>query len=455
MSENENGPLGYNRRDFLKSGSFATLMSMMGGVELFAQPSEAPAEESNSSTATIKVAVIGLGAWGREILNELGRIKRADVAAICDTYGAFLRRSAKLAPKAKQVADYKAILDDKEIKAVIIATPTHQHKEIVLAAIKSGKHVYCEAPMAGTIEDAREIARAAKDLKKQTFQVGLQMRSHPQRHFLRPYIRSGALGKSVFARAQWHRKQSWRTASSDAEREKALNWRLNKATSTGLIGELGIHQIDQAAWFLGAQPVAVTGFSSLLRWADDGRDVPDTVQAVFDFPGGVRFVYDCTIANSFDAEYELYYGADAAVMLREDKAWMFKEVDSPLGGWEVYAKRETFYKETGIVLALGGSKQANLDTKAGPADTPTPLHYALDTFILNSSELSAAEEDFLANYGADDPAALLEHLSKVVTRRPAAGYLEGFQAAVTAIKANEAVLSGQRLTFTPETYELG
>src|SRR5215471_4373528 len=257
-------------------------MTMLGGVELLASPATVAAEENTQAVQSIKVAVIGLGAWGREILTTLGRLAHAEVTAICDTYSAYLRRSGKLAPKAKQVEDYKGILEDKEIKAVIVATPTHKHKEIALAALKAGKHVYCEAPLAGTIEDAREIALAAKAAKKQIFQAGLQMRADPQRLFLLPFIRTGALGKTVMARAQWHKKTSWRTASSDPEQEKALNWRLNKATTTGLIGEIGIHQIDQAGWFLNAQPISVTGFSSLIKWTDDGRDVPDTVQAVFE-----------------------------------------------------------------------------------------------------------------------------------------------------------------------------
>src|SRR5204862_8343902 len=139
----------------------------------------------------------------------------------------------------------------------------------------------------------------------------------------------------LVARSKSYKIQSWRTASPDPEQEKALNWRLNNASSTGLVGEIGIHPIDQACWFLNAQPVSVTGFHSFLRWTDDGRDVPDTVQAVIEFPRGVRLMYDCTIANSFDGDYELYHGTDAAVMMRGSKAWMFKEVDSALGGWEI------------------------------------------------------------------------------------------------------------------------
>jgi len=459
MNDSSNEPLGYNRRDFLKSGSFASLMTMMGGVELFAQSAPPAPTDDKTALLKIKVGVIGLGARGREILEAFGKSKHAEVAAICDTYGPFLRRSAKFAPAAKQLQDYKAMLEDKEVKAVVVATPTHKHKEIVLAALRAGKHVYCEAPIANSIEDGREIALAAKAAKKQIFQAGLQLRSDPQRLFLHPFLRTGALGTWIMCRSQWHRKQSWRTTSPDAEQEKALNWRLSRATSTGLVGELGIHEIDQAAWFLNAPPVSVTGFSSLLKWTD-GRDVPDTAQAVFEFPHGVRLMWDATIANSFDADYEIYYGSDAAVMMRENRAWMFKEVDSPLLSWEVYAKKERFFKEAGIVLMIGGSKQATMEKAEAevPFGTAT-LTSALESFLLNSADLTAAAQQFIADYGEDDQEGLMTTLAKVregqASQRPAAGYLEGFRALVTAIKANEVILSGSKVVFQPEWYELG
>ncbi len=206
------------------------------------------------------------------------------------------------------------------------------------------------------------------------------MRSDPQRHFLLPFIRSGALGKTVLARAQWHKKTSWRSASPNPEREKALNWRLSKATSLGLIGEIGSHQIDQAGWFLNGLPKAVTGFGSVMFWKDD-RDVPDTIQAVLEFPGGVQMIYDATLANSFDGEYEMLYGSDAAIMMRESKAWMFKEVDSPLLGWEVYADKMTFYKETGIALVAGKSKAVPANDQGQPsAAGPVRQHTAVLRF---------------------------------------------------------------------------
>ena len=451
MNEKDNQLQDYNRRDFLKSGSVATLMTMLGGVELIAQ--NAPAPETKPAGPKLKVAVIGLGSWGREVLNTLARIPQAEIAAVCDTYAASVRRAATIAPGAKQTEDFKTILADKDIKAVVIATPTHQHKAIALAAIAADKHVYCEAPLAGSVEDARAIALAAKGAKHLVFQTGLQMRSDTQRQFLLPFIRSGAIGQNVMARAQWHRKQSWRATSPKPEREKELNWRLAKETSLGLVGELGVHPIDQATWYLNSQPKAVYGTGSVSFWKD-GRDVPDTVQAVVEFASGVNMVYDATLANSFDGEYEVLFGSDAAVMMRENKAWLFKEVDSPLLGWEVYASKETFYKETGIVLRAGASKSV---PQAGAAAEPepyvnTPLSFSLTNFMRNSADVTAAAEDYIASYG-DDKAGLIEALGKV-GKRPAAGYQEGYAATVTAIKANEAVTTGQRIVMNKEWYEL-
>ena len=444
----------FNRRDFLKGGSVATLMAMLGGVELRAQVPEAKGEEKEAGLG-VKCGVIGLGTRGREIVSTLGRLKDAEIAAVCDKYPAFVKRGQNLAPKAKAVEDYKQILDDKEITAVLIATPTHQHKDIVKDALQAGKHVYCEAPLANTMEDARAIAQAARAATKQVFHSGLQMRSDPQRHFLLPFIRSGALGNMAMARAQWHKKQSWRAASPNPEREREMNWRLRQTTSSGIMGEIGIHQLDMATLFLNARPVSVTGFGSLIHW-NDGRDVPDTVQAIVEYPGSVRLIYHATLANSFDADYEIYYGSDAAVMLRENKAWMFKEVDAPLLGWEVYARKDTFYKETGIALVANATKLAAQGEK--PVEeapfTGTPLSYALESFLTNCNEISNAVQDFADSFNINDKAAFEKYISEI-RMEPYATWFDGYGATVVAIKANEAVLKGQKITFQNDWFELG
>jgi predicted dehydrogenase len=458
-----------NRRDFLKNASLASMMAMMGGVELRAEEPAKPAADADSAltkipaSQPINVGVIGLNEWGREILKQLAVLPKdlddpkrgVHVVAICDTYHAALRRGGTDAPTAQKYEDYTKLLADPNVQAVIIATPTGTHKEIALAAIAAGKHVYCEAPLANTIEDAKAIAQAARDAFKLVFQSGLQQRSHPQIEFLTPFLRAGALGKYVMVRAQWHKSKSWNQAAPTPEREDALNWRLHSATSTGLFGEEGIHQIDTVCGFLQGHPTAVTGFSSMIRSYDDHRDVPDTVQAVFEFPHGVNFFHDLTICNSFNRIEEVYLGTESAMMMRDFKAWMFKEVDAHNLSWEVYARHDLFYNETGIALVAGASKQTTL---AGSAESfnpydHEPLYYALDAFTRKAGDYVADVKDFTDLYPDGDAQALTDFLKKD-KEKPAATWQDGLNATVMGIVANEAAIKKQKITFEKEWFEI-
>ena len=440
------------RRDFIRGSSVASLMGMLGAVELRAEtPKEG--ERKPAGGPKVKLGVIGLGPRGRDVLSALLLQPDAELVVLCDHYDKSLNRSAGNVPGAKTTADYKTILADKEIKAVIIATPSHQHKEIALAALEAGKHVYCEAPLASTIEDTKIMAAAARAAVGQVFQPGLAMRADPQRHFLMQFVRSGATGHPVLARAQWHKKQSWRQTSPNAEREKEINWRLDKKLSTGLAGEIGIHQMDMMSWLLKAKPTAVTAFGGVLHWTD-GREVADTAQFVFEYPGGAQALYDVTLANSFDGDYEMLYGTDAAVMLRGTKAWMFKEVDAPLLGWEVYARKDVFYKETGIALVANATKLSPAAENAEEAPySNAALALALEAFINNVNEISTAVEDAKDTFGTNDKKKLAKHLATVKTMS-APTWKEGLEAAVVAFKANEALVSGKRVTYEKEWFEL-
>jgi predicted dehydrogenase len=445
-----------DRRDFLKGGSFATLMMMMGAVELKAQAQPAGGEpEKKYSGDPVSLGLIGCGVQGRESLKALSVLPAAKVVAVCDHYEPMLKRAKASAPKAEAYADYKQLLANAEVKAVIVATPSHLHKQIVLDALAAGKHVYCEAPLAHTVEDARIIALAAKQAVKQVFQGGLPLRSNPQHLFLLNFIRTGAAGKNVKARAQWHKKASWRQASANPERERAMNWRLRRETSPGLVGEVGIHQIDLLNWFMNARPVAVTGFGSTVMW-NDGRDVPDNIQAVFEYPDGALLSYEATLANSFDADHELLKGADSTVMLRQNKAWLFKEVDAPLLGWEVYARKDVFYKETGIALVANATKAVKDPNKPEDPDggyTEPPLQFALESFLINAANIGNAVEDFNSAFDPKDTAALAKYLA-AIKRQPATGFKESYEATVIALKANEAVNGNKRVALDKELFDL-
>jgi predicted dehydrogenase len=445
----------FNRRDFLKGSSLATFMMMMGGVAI--QTPKAKADVLAKPVGpTVKCALIGCGSWGREILATLARFPNAQVVAVCDTYAPFLRRAGRSAPEAEQVSDYQQLLGNHDVQAVFVATPSHTHREIAVDALKAGKHVYCEAPLATNLEDARAIAREASKHPRVHFQVGQQLRSDPQFYHLASFIRAGALGRTIRARSQWNQKQSWRRAAPTAEREREMNWHLRKESSTGLIGEVGVHQLDLAAWYLRTRPVAVTGHGATVFW-NDGRTVPDTVHALFEFPGGVFYGFDSTLGNSFDAAHDVYYGSDSAIMIRDRRAWMFKEVDSPLLGWEVYARKESFYKERGIVLGAGTTQltaQGDNPVEDALGEDENPLYFALEAFLSNSGVIGAGVEDFVSLFGGDDDSALMDYLEGLKgDMLPYATYQDGYEAAVLAIKGNEAVLKSQRLPMSEEWFQ--
>ena len=195
-----------------------------------------------------------------------------------------------------------------------------------------------------------------------------------------------------------------------------------------MMGEIGIHQVDIATWFLGAQPLAVTGFGGVMHW-NDGRDVPDTVQCVFEYPKNVRFAYDATLVNSFGGQYEVFLGAHSAVMTQDLRAWMVKETDSPLLGWEVYAKKEPVMEDTGIVLIANATKILSAGGQPHLAQidaTKTPLYYSVEHFATCVKE----------------------------GKKPDNSAEVGYRATMVALKANEAVNTGSKVTFQKEWFDL-
>jgi predicted dehydrogenase len=404
------------------------------GDALLAQAQEvkpkaaAPAKAAAPPPTPVTCAVIGLGDQGREIIKALAQLPGAEVKMVCDSYEAIHKRALERAPKATAVTDFRKVLDDKSIQAVWISTPTHQHKDLVLAALQAGKHVYCEAPLAHTVDDAKAIALAAARAPKQVFQAGLQRRVNPLEHHVHGFFRTGVLSKLSMARASYSKKTSWKRPAATPERQAQLDWRLDKAVSTGLMGEVAIHQLDLASYFLRQTPVSVQGFGGVLAW-QDGRQVPDTVQAIVEYANGFRLLYGATLGNSFQASAEVFQGSDAAIMLTNDRAWMFKESDAPNLGWEVYATKENIVNETGIALVANATKL--LDEGLDPSEnrdayTKGPLFYACETFL----EAVRGKA------------------------KPGAGAKEGYEATVVAIKANEAILTGNKVVFRKEWFAL-
>ncbi len=421
-----------DRLEFLKTCSLASMAPVLSGQKIYGKAMEKATSVrnsyGNSTSDQINIGIIGFGERGQQIASTLERNNKARIAGVCDIFSLMLTRAKRSYPKVKTFVNYREMLDDSDIPVVFIATPTHKHREVVLDALDACKHVYCEAPMASTIEDARAIARAAREASGKIFQVGQQYRINPQHRDVFSFIRSGITGRPTSARSQWHSKTSWRRTSATESRAAELNWRLDHNVSLGLAGEIGLHHIDLISWYLNERPSAVYGFGQLQYWRD-GREMPDNIQLIVEFPGGVHMTVICSLTTSFDGRYDMFYGSDSTILLRDKQAWMFKEADAPMFGWEVYARRDRFHQETGIAL-VADATQLEAQGEDPYADDPSvesPLYYSLDAF--------------LDNYNKGPFPAIV-------------GYQQGYDATVFSVKANEAIKSGKPQSIDETLYAL-
>lgn len=336
----------------------------------------------------LKVGVVGVGRHGRAIISELQKMEGVEVAAVCDTSPTHLVNVASKTPGVEGFADHRALLEKrKDIPAIVVATPSHLHRAIAVDAIDANRHVYCEAPLATTIDDCRAIVRAAEGVRGRVHQAGLYARSNPIYQLAHAFFKSDAVRELVSMYAQFHRKTSWRFPAADPGKEREANWRLDPAVSLGLAGEVGTGQFDLFHWFRGSYPTRVRG-SGGVRVHTDGRTVADTIHATLTWPDRVELGYSATLGNSYGGQYELMHGSNAAIKLTWTHGWMFKEADAPTQGWEVYANRQQIGNEEGITLIVDATKlAAQGKLKEGLGLPYTSLYYALADFVKSIEDL--------------------------------------------------------------------
>lgn len=292
----------------------------------------------------IQVGWIGVGVRGYGLIGSLMEVAAdtAHVKAVCDTFAGNLARGKDRVESAQKTApdtysDYRRMLDDKSIDAVFVMTPGHLHRDMVVAALDAGKHVYVEKPLSYTIDEGLDILKAVQRSGRKV-QVGTQRRSSLLYQRARQIYESGALGKVTFVRAFWYRNSlrdnpQWRyPISPDASEENTdfgkflgnapkqpfnldryFRWRLYWDYSAGIITELMVHQTDVAHMILGARaPKSVVAQGGLLYWTENNWETPDTFSAVFEYPE-FQLNWSCTNSNKHYGYGEQFLGSEATM----------------------------------------------------------------------------------------------------------------------------------------------
>lgn len=261
----------------------------------------------------ITLGLIGCGGMGTQNLKELMKEDDVNVAGLCDVDESHFANdtkmvSAKYGKDATLYRDYRKLLENKDIDAVIIGTPDHWHALNMIHAVEAGKDAYCEKPIAHDIVEAKTMAAAAKHHSK-IVQVGTWQRSTPEFVSAVEYIRSGKLGKVVTARA-WKTDQKnttghHQTTPVPAELDYDMwvgpapftpyvkehmhyNWRWFFNYGDGMTGDWGVHMMDIALLAMSkdtdlVMPTEVAGMGGVLSTLEDDRQWPDTQTAIMKF----------------------------------------------------------------------------------------------------------------------------------------------------------------------------
>jgi predicted dehydrogenase len=313
----------------------------------------------------VRLGVIGAGARGIELAREALGCANAEIAAFADVYAERLEQARHAAPGARMHGDFRALLEDQQIDAVLIATPQHLHAEQLIASLEAGKHVYQERVLAFTVEQAKRARAACERAGGRIVQVGHQGCSSGQVEDAKEFLAGGLVGKITAIRAQFYRnsphgkgqwrrpvypamtaeKIHWKAFLGEApEREfdadRFVNWRLYWDYSGGAVFE----QMSQQAafWYkvldLGI-PRAATMAGGVYLWKD-GREAPDTMSVALEHEQGLLFSWDCGFGNNEPPTGEWALGTDGTIWRGQQIRYLPQKVNRP-GGVQIAGRRPT------------------------------------------------------------------------------------------------------------------
>ena len=313
-----------NRRTFIKNAGVAT-----GAVLLAASPWLSAFSESEHTKKSIaRIGVIGPGSRGQFLMSFLKKNPKADVVAVCDVYQPSIDEALKIYPQAKVYNDYRKLLEDKNVDAIVIATPLNTHFDIAIDAFDAGKHVFCEKALAMTIEDCFNMYHKHLETGK-VFFVGQQRLYDPRYIRAMEMIHAGTFGSIEAIRTFWYRNNDWRRPVPSPELERHINWRLYNEYSKGLMTELACHQIQIGTWALREIPNKVMGHGAITHWKD-GREVYDNVSCIYMFDNGVKLNFDSVISNKFYGLEEQILGSLGTVEPEKGK-YYFEDIEPAPG----------------------------------------------------------------------------------------------------------------------------
>jgi predicted dehydrogenase len=285
-----------SRRDLMKLAGAATGVAAAAANTLQGAPAIQTVKAAGDQ---VKYGIIGVGGRGKYLLHHLSKVDNGRCVAICDVDDESMNAAAKLvSTNPKLYKDYRNLLGDQNVDAVIIAVHLSAHYPITKDTLQAGKHTFCEKTLVFRPEEVHALRALYKQHEKQVLQVGLQRRYSKMYQMAKQIVDKGLLGDVTHIHAQWHRNPGWIMKGDAAKVGKyKANWRMYREYSGGLAAEIASHQTDVADYIFGGSPEFVIGLGGL-DYYHDGRDVYDNIQLIYQYSKGRKLTYSAITTNS-------------------------------------------------------------------------------------------------------------------------------------------------------------
>lgn len=300
------------------------------------------ATHSFGANEKIQLGLIGAGQRMKGLIDAASKAAPCEIVAVSDVYGPHRDLfKEKSGGTATTHLDYREVLDNKDVDAVIIASPDHWHVRMALDALAAGKDIYLEKPVTHTLEEGAALTKAVRS-GKQILQCGMQQRSWAHFHDAVDLIQGGSLGRVVQVRTYWWQNyhtnwpmkpidqqqldwKAWLGAAPDQafSDEKFNHWRWFWNFGGGAMTDLFTHWIDVVHWAMKAdQPKHAQMLAD--KYVFEQWDCPDTIQAAFRYPG-FDVVYEGMMNSSIDDGGLEFRGTDATLKLDRSGFALYRE----------------------------------------------------------------------------------------------------------------------------------
>lgn len=366
-----------NRREFIIMSSLGATALGLGMKGYTMAPDGAKYKKTKASpNDAINVGMIAVGARAQDLMESIKRLEGTEIVAVCDAYKGRVERAIERTDgRSKEYKNYKEIISDKSIDAVVISTPDHLHKQQIIDALNVGKHIYIEKPMTYKVEEGVQIINAAKR-NKVAFQVGSQGSSSALSQKAKEIVASGRLGQITMVRAYYNRNTAsgawiypippdaspktvnWEMFLGSAPKhdfslERFFRWRCYKNYSGGIATDLFVHLCNTIHYIMDAKMCTnVMAMGGLYRWKES-RDVPDTLNASLEYPEGFMISISSTFNNQkLGGSGIQFMGTEGSLELAGGRLTFTPEIVNEDNGWIVNSwpskLEEAYYEDPKI-----------------------------------------------------------------------------------------------------------